>query len=96
MTDILAFISMPGGWEWVIILFVGLLIFGRRLPEIARSVGKSVVEFKKGLQDVKNEIDVSAKTGDPNILPPGQQKSESARPDAAPPPPQTGNTPPQG
>jgi len=47
----------PGFWEIVIILVVGLLIFGRRLPEIGRSMGRSIVEFKKGLGDVKDEID---------------------------------------
>ncbi len=50
----MAFISMPGTGEWMVILFIGLLIFGRRLPEVARSLGKSVNEFKKGLQDFQD------------------------------------------
>ena len=53
----LAMFGMPGGMETVVILVVALLIFGRRLPDVARSVGKSIVEFKKGLNDVKTEID---------------------------------------
>ena len=81
MSNICAFISMPGGWEWAVILVVGVLIFGRRLPEIARSLGKSVVEFKKGLADVKSELDVSARPSDPHALPPSQPRAES---DAAP------------
>ena len=48
---------MPGGYEWLVILVVGLLIFGRRLPEIARSLGKSVTEFKKGLNDFRDGTD---------------------------------------
>ncbi len=51
--------GIPGGWEWIVILVVALLIFGRRLPEIARSVGKSLTEFKKGVreaQETKDEI----------------------------------------
>lgn len=56
----LAFISMPGGWEWIIILVIGLLLFGRRLPEIGRSVGKTIVEFKKGMADIDNETSAAA------------------------------------
>ena len=49
----------PGPVEIVVIAIVVLLIFGRRLPEIARNVGKSFVEFKKGLKeasDLKNDV----------------------------------------
>lgn len=53
--------GMPGGYEWIIILVVAVLIFGRRLPEIARGMGKSLTEFKKGIheahEDVSNSVD---------------------------------------
>jgi len=52
-----AFISMPGTGEWMVILFIGLLIFGRRLPEVARSLGKSVNEFKRGLKNFQDSAD---------------------------------------
>jgi sec-independent protein translocase protein TatA len=49
--------GIPGGFEWIIILIIALLIFGKRLPGTMRSIGKGIVEFKKGLKDVKDEVD---------------------------------------
>lgn len=47
---------MPGPWEIIIIVVVALLLFGRRLPEVGRSLGKGIVEFKKGLRGVEDEL----------------------------------------
>lgn len=49
-------IGMPQGWEWLILLALGLLIFGKRLPEVGRSIGKAIVEFKKGVKNIDDEI----------------------------------------
>ena len=46
----------------LIILGLGILLFGKRLPEIGRSLGKGIVEFKKGLKGLEDEIDVSSST----------------------------------
>jgi sec-independent protein translocase protein TatA len=40
----------------IIVLIVGVLLFGRRLPEIGRSLGKGLVEFKKGLHGLEDEL----------------------------------------
>lgn len=50
-TTVLAMFGMPGGFEYIIILVVALLVFGRRLPEIMRGLGGSVREFRKGIED---------------------------------------------
>ena len=50
-------IGMP---EMLVIMLVILLLFGsKRLPELARGIGKSMREFRKAAEDVKREIDLS-------------------------------------
>lgn len=43
--------GLPGWMEMMIIALIILLLFGNRLPSVMRSLGRGVVEFKKGLQD---------------------------------------------
>jgi len=40
-----------GPMELMIVGVVAVLLFGKRLPEVGRSMGKSIVEFKKGMRD---------------------------------------------
>lgn len=49
MTAYLAF--LPGGYELWVILIIALLLFGHRIPGMARSLGSGITEFKKGLKD---------------------------------------------
>jgi sec-independent protein translocase protein TatA len=56
----LAFL-IPEGGQWIVILILGLLIFGRRLPEVGRSMGQGIREFKKGLKDVENDVENGAR-----------------------------------
>lgn len=76
-TQTLAFLANLGWPEILIIGIVMLLLFGRRLPEVGRSLGQGIVEFKKGLKDVtddiKNETDSAGK----------EQKTEPAKFDSA-------------
>ncbi len=52
----LAIFNMLGGPEFIVILIVGLLLFGGRLPDVGKSVGKTLIEFRKGLRDLKKDI----------------------------------------
>ena len=52
----LAFISL-NSWQIVALVILGVVLFGSRIQSIARSLGKSVVEFKKGEKDIKDEVD---------------------------------------
>jgi sec-independent protein translocase protein TatA len=58
-------ISMPGVTEWLIIGAIGLLLFGKRLPEVGRSLGKGIVEFKKGLAGIDEDINVASSVQPP-------------------------------
>lgn len=55
----IGFISLPGGAEWIVIAAIGLLLFGKRLPEVGRSLGKGIIEFKKGLKGVEEDVNAA-------------------------------------
>ena len=45
-----------GTQEMMVLLVLGVLFFGKRLPEVGRSVGKTIMEFKNSLRGVENEF----------------------------------------
>ena len=59
MNTVLAFGFSPGLPELVIFGTIALLLFGKRLPEVARSLGKGIVEFKKGVRGIEDEVQQS-------------------------------------
>jgi RluA family pseudouridine synthase/TatA/E family protein of Tat protein translocase len=62
-------LGMPGLFEWIIIAGLGLLLFGKRLPEVGKSLGRSIVEFKKGLKGIDDDMN-SAGGAPPKLDPP--------------------------
>ena len=81
-----------GGWEWVIVVLAILLFFGsKRIPDLARSLGQSIQEFKKGAREVSDEIQNAAsdnpasptKSVKDAQTPPNHTVSQSANPPKA-------------
>ena len=57
MNTILA-LGMPGGWEWIIIGLIVVILFGaNKIPEIFRGFGKGIREFKEASKEIKKEIE---------------------------------------
>jgi sec-independent protein translocase protein TatA len=57
MTVLFAWLNSP--WAWLVIGLVAVLLFGRRLPEVARSLGKSLTSFKEGMRGLEDDISTS-------------------------------------
>jgi sec-independent protein translocase protein TatA len=53
----LAFLGPIGMPEMIVLGILGVLIFGKRLPEVGKSLGKGIVEFKKGLQGIDEDVE---------------------------------------
>ena len=65
-------IFLPGPWEIIIlILVIFLLLFGNRVPQLARNIGRSFVEFKAGLKGKAREDD--SQDDSRNKIPPGNE-----------------------
>lgn len=80
LTNIIAW-GMPGTPEWIIILIIAVLLFGKRLPDVARSIGKSITEFKKGVNEAKDEINSSVDKADEVAKQSSQPQQENTNSD---------------
>jgi sec-independent protein translocase protein TatA len=68
-----------GPQELFWLFLIVLLIFGaKRIPEIGRSVGRGIQEFKKGMREVENELQVSDKPAPAPPAPPAATPREPA------------------
>jgi len=76
MTSLFAFLPGLGATEMIVLLIIGVLLFGRKLPEVGRYLGKGIVEFKKGIKGLEDDIDTNA----PAHQPPTMAVTESPRP----------------
>ncbi|MHC4428767.1 MAG: Sec-independent protein translocase subunit TatA/TatB [Planctomycetota bacterium] len=72
--------GFPGTWEWLIILVVALVIFGRRLPEVGRSLGRGIVEFKRGIKGIEDDIDTESSQAPPARELPDESEQRRTRP----------------
>jgi sec-independent protein translocase protein TatA len=83
-TTLLSFIFSPQ--DILLILVLGVLLFGRKLPELGRSVGKTFVEFKKGVKGLEDEVESAGTPGaaaqrpaiEPEPVRPPQRPTSSA------------------
>lgn len=74
-TTHLGFLNLGTG-EIILILLVILLLFGaKKLPELMRSMGKSVTEFKKGMNEVQEEIEKAGTSTSPSKPAPPSEKA---------------------
>ena len=69
----------PSHWELLVIFLVVLLLFGaKRIPEMAKGLGKGIREFRSAVKDVQEEVDVAGRSG-------SSSQRASAIPPASPP-----------
>jgi sec-independent protein translocase protein TatA len=67
LNNVLAFIGGLGTTEVLVILVVILLLFGaKRIPELAKGLGKGIREFKDATKEIKNDIEKAANDESPN------------------------------
>ena len=72
------FFGPPGLPELLIVALIVLLLFGKRLPSVMGSLGRSVVEFKKGISGVEDEVNKAKKEIEDTVDKEVQKQKETA------------------
>lgn len=68
--------SLPGGMEWVIILFVILLLFGgNKIPELMRGLGRGIREFNNAKNSIESEIKEGMREAERKALEEGKKEA---------------------
>ncbi|MDA0334379.1 MAG: twin-arginine translocase TatA/TatE family subunit [bacterium] len=78
----------PSHWELLVIFLVVLLLFGaKRIPEMAKGLGKGIREFRSAVKDVQQEVDITGHVDSrpkPTIQPPPPGQVSRSEPVAVP------------
>jgi sec-independent protein translocase protein TatA len=83
---------MPGPTDMLIIGVIAVLLFGKRLPEVSRSVGKWILEAKKGLRGIEEELhratyaSIESSSSPSNVYQEAEDRQEATAPKFEPPP----------
>lgn len=81
----LGFFQSIGWMEMAVIMVLLLLLFGRRLPEVGKSLGRGIVEFKKGVKGIDEDVERQSNQPSPPAHSPWQQQAQLPPAQTAPP-----------
>lgn len=80
---LLGFIGGIGPVEMIIVGIIAVLLFGKRLPEVGRSLGRGITEFKRGIKEVQDEVEeVRTATTSPYVPPARSYLDDGDQPSA--------------